>query len=207
MPDHLHAHDKPIVGADGELIELFIGLIDRSPAEEPSWWYDFGISTGFRVNALLPPEAGRRALIELLRTSLRRIVDAGLSEEFLIRSLMTDLDEYSERIGDTGSYDSRIDDMRDHLQRVISDPAVRAQWRRIREQQDPTWIGRSDEAFIADAQEAYERFGYKYATVDDASSRWTLREAWRVASTAALPSSVYEQWSRRRNTRELREGH
>lgn len=207
MPERPHVPHEPIVGFDGELIELFMGLVDRSPADEPSWWYDFGIIAGLRVNVVLRPEAGRSALMEHLRSALTRIVEAGLTEDFLIRSLMTDLDAYADRISDTGSYDARIDEMRDHLRRVIDDPVVRGQWRLVREQQDPTWLGKSDEAFIEEAREAYERFGNKYATVDDAASRWTLCDTWRAAAEAALPSGIYDQWSHRNNERALREGH
>ena len=205
MSAHQHVPHPPIAGADGELIDLFMRLIDRSPVEHPSWWSDFGLMAGMRVNAVLPPEAGRPALMGVLRESLERIVDAGAEEDFLIRALMTDLDEYVERIGDTGGYNSHIDEMRHHLQRVIDDPAVRAEWRRVREQQDPTWAGRSDEDLVAEAREGYESFGNKYATADDAVSRWSLRDAWRTASSELLPAAIYEHWGHLNLQRAVRE--
>lgn len=204
MSDHRHVPAPSISGADGELIDLFLGLIDRSPAEHPNWWYDFGVTAGLRVDAVLRPEDGRPALMRLLRNSLVRIVEAGAAEDFLIHALMSDLDEYAARIGDTGAYDAKIDDMRNHLLQVISDPVVRAQWRRIREQQDPSWIGRSDEDFIAEARAGYESFGRKYATVDDAANRWSLRDAWRSESAAVLPAGIYGHWSHRNTQRAIR---
>lgn len=193
-----------ISGADGELVELFMGLIDRSPAEHPNWWYDFGVTAGLRVDAVLRPEDGRPALMRLLRTSLVRIVEAGAAEDFLIHALMSDLDEYAAHIGDTGAYDANIDDMRNHLLQVISDPVVRAQWRQIREQQDPSWIGRSDEDFIAEARDGYESFGRKFATADDAANRWSLRDAWLSESAALLPEGIYRRWSHRSTQRAIR---
>lgn len=189
-PSHL-----PITGEDGELIDLFIALVDQAPAAYPDWWYDLGVTAGLCVSAVLRPEAGRDALMDLLRGSLRRIVLAGAEEAFLIRSLVRDVDEYVDRVGDTAAYDAGIDRMRAHLVRIIDDPEELARWRRIREAQDPNWVGRSDEELIADAREGYERFGGRYATPDEAVTRWSLREEWRRQAAGLLSPTLYEHWT------------
>jgi hypothetical protein len=169
------------------------------------WWYNHGVTAGVHVSAILRPEAGRPALMRLLREALERVVGAGVDEAFLIRSLMVDLDEHAERLGDTGASDAYIDKMRADLLKITEDPLARARWRRVRGEQDPAWLTRSDDELIGDAREAYERFGRKYASADDAAARWAGRDAWRSAAAAILPAPIYAHWSRLNIQRALRD--
>lgn len=172
-----------------------MSLIDRAPEDNPTWWYDYGVMAGRRVNALLRPEAGRQALMDLLHQSLTNFVAAGLDEAFLVRALVADLNEFAERMGDTGGYDAKIDEMRTNLLQIIEEPSARAAWRKIREAQDPEWLGRTDEDLIADARAGYESFGRKYATADDAAERWAAKEAWMAASAEVFPPGLFDHWT------------
>jgi hypothetical protein len=193
LPDE-HPHRR-IYGTDGELIDLFMTLINRSPGDYAQWWYDYGALVGVRIGVALPPDVSRAEAMGALRTAMERIVAAGLEEAFLVRALKTDLDASLDSMGDTGGYDAKIEELRQHLQRVIEDPVVRASWRRSRAEREPEWLTKSDEDVIADARAGYDSFGRKMTTADGAAERWAAVTAWRAAASELLPDAIYDHWS------------
>jgi hypothetical protein len=40
---------RPIQGIDGELVDLFMELLDRETQADPHWWYDLGALSGVHI--------------------------------------------------------------------------------------------------------------------------------------------------------------
>jgi len=194
-----------IFGEPGELIELLVQLIDREPVEYPAWWFDYGAIVGIQVDVGFTPDVRRRLAMQALRASLERIVDAGLDEAFLVRSLMADLEDFVNRLGNTAGYDTHIDQLRSSLLEVIEDADARARWRQAMAIRKSEWLTRSDDEVIEAARAGYESFATKYATADDAASRWAHASAWREAASELLPPEIYDHWSHLSLMRALRQ--
>ena len=189
-------HHPAIVGEDGELVDLFISLLDRTSASGNEWWADYAWMA-FRNFTFLPHrEASRPEIIEGLREILQRVIAAGLDEAFLVRSLVADLDDVVAGREDTSTSDGKVDEMRVHLRRVVEDPAVREEWRRVLGRQNPATLEKTDEQLIQYAKDAYERFGTRYVSADDAALRWADGREWREVRQALLPEVIFEHWSR-----------
>jgi hypothetical protein len=190
-----HQH-PPITGADGELVDLFIELLDRkSDVSGTEWWDDHALMA-FRNFTLLPPRgASRELVIGGLREMIERILGAGLNEAFLVRALITDLDAVMAGREDTSRTDRAIDDMREHLQRVIEDSATRDEWRQIMARQDPKYLTMTDEQMISDSQGSYDRFATRYVSADEAAERWTDATEWRELRHSLLTDVIFEHWN------------
>lgn len=120
---------RPIQGVDGELVDLFMELVDRETSADPLWWFNLGALAGTNIGLYVRADTPRALMMGAFRERVGDLLSAGLSEPFLIKHLTGDLDEWFAHRGDTGAWDSRVDEMREHLQKVIDDPEVRARWR------------------------------------------------------------------------------
>ncbi|MCW2854204.1 MAG: hypothetical protein JWM84_3868 [Nocardioides sp.] len=191
---HDPADHPPITGSHGELVDLFIELLDRTSATGNEWWGDYGMMAFRHFTSLPSLDASREEVLEGLTAILHSVISAGLDESFLIHALVVDIDEIVASREDTSGTDSRIDEMRAHLQRVVEVPEIREQWRQILGRRDPGKLEKTDEEMIEDAKEAYERFGRRYVSAEDASQRWAEGREWREARTALLPDVLFEHW-------------
>lgn len=198
-----HENHPAIRGAHGELVDLFIRLLDRTSATGNEWWADYGLMTFLNFTLLPAHDASREDILEGLTLMLHRVISAGLDESFLIHALVVDLDELVASREDTSGTDGKVDEMRAHLQRVVEDPATREQWRQILGRRNPAELEKTEEEMIQDAKGAYERFGRHYVSAEDASQRWAEGREWRETRTSLLPDAIFDHWRRLNIQREL----
>lgn len=201
-PHRDHEH-PPITGTHGELVDLFIRVLDRTSATGNEWWADYGLMA-FRNFTLLPGrDASRTDILEGLTLILHSVISAGLDESFLIHALVVDLDEIVASREDTSGTDSKVDEMRAHLQRVVEDPTTRGQWRQVLGRRNPELLDKTDDEIIQEAKGAYERFGRHYVSAEDASQRWAEGREWRETRRLLLPDVIFEHWHGLNIQREL----
>lgn len=197
---------RPIQGVDGELVDLFMELIDRETNADRHWWYNLGALSGVHIGVYARRDTSRELLMGAFRERIGDLLGEGLSESFLIKHLKGDLDDWFGTRGDTSVWDDRVDGMRQHMQNVIDDPEVRARWRDAMARRNPEWARKTDEEMIADARRTLEHsVTTRKATAEDAAQRWAEVEEWKTLSEELLPAEVYDHWTQLSIQRELEE--
>lgn len=187
---------RPIEGIDGELVDLFMELIDRETQADPHWWYNLGALSGVHIGLYARRDTSRALLMAAFRERIGDLLVAELSEPFLIKHLKGDLDDWFATRGDTSVWDSKVDDMRQHMQNVIDDPEVRARWRDTLARNNREWADKSDEEMIADARRTLENsVTTRKATAEDATQRWAEADEWKALSEELLPTEIFEHWT------------
>jgi hypothetical protein len=189
----------PITGADGELVERLVALLDRAPDDYPAWWSDYGLMVGIRVGVALPvaydhQAVPRSVLAESIRQQLMHLIEE-VDEAFLVRALRRDLDDFAQGSADTKAWDDRAAEFRAFQQQVIDDPEIRAEWRDRMTMQRPEYAGMSDDEMIADARRTLERSPMAQPVdADEAGRRWAASQAWLAASESLLGEKIIEHW-------------
>jgi hypothetical protein len=192
----------PITGAPEELIDRLMTLLDRSPAEEPHWWSDYGFMVMVPIGASsagIPDRdqpGDRDRFIADLRRQLVRLCDVGIDEGFLVTSVIRYLDEWADGRGDVARHNERMTRMRERLQHVIDDPVALASFRRTMAHtpSGERTAAMSDEELIADIRRSLETGPFRVADLDEALSRWSAADGWREARGELLPDSAIERW-------------
>ncbi len=204
----------PLNGAPGELIERLTWVIDQDdPILVRRWWAEIGmivaVSIGGRAAEILPSvrcerlvvddprssgvvRVGRSAYVDAIRCRLFDLVDDGLDERFLVRSLRDEIahflaTDYLPVVLPAGDVDQLI-------ARVTTDGSVRA---RLREE-SPYFAGRSDAEIILVLTQADRRArsAPDQAAVD-ALAQWAAQDAWAIGADAAISDEHFEQWQHR----------
>lgn len=187
---------RPIQGIDGELVDLFMELIDRETNADSYWWYNLGALSGVHIGLYPRRDTSRELLMRAFREQIGKLLLEGLSEPFLIRHLMGDLDDWFDGRGDTSAWDDRVDGMRQHMQKVIDDPEVRARWRDVMARRNPEWASKTDDEMIADARRTLEHsVTTRKTTAEDAAQRWAEVQEWKTLSEQLLPTGIYDHWT------------
>jgi hypothetical protein len=207
--EHVHSHSHPpISGASGELVNLFMELLDRETEFDPHWWYNYGSLTLLRFTAGFFTESMDRATaMGALREVLEQAIDQGqVTEDFLVRSLKHDLDEFVRGKEDPAIYNAHTSRMRKTMQDVIVDPGARARWRRSMAGVDPKYASKTDEELIADARRTLAKSPVtRPLSADEVAGRWAEGTEWWRLSDQLLPESVFEHWSRLNTQRAIEE--
>lgn len=191
-------HFGPVTGADNELLDRLVFLIDQSPAREPLWWSDYGALIAVNV-ACSPPtgrdEAARIHFVRGLRARVEALIDAGAAEDFLVRALRMEVDDFARKRADVGGRAEQAERFRAHLTRVINDPAARSRWREGMAQQSPRYAEMTDDQIIDVARSMLERSPMAAeVTAEDAADAWASSEAWLSRSNELLGDHVIERW-------------
>jgi hypothetical protein len=207
--EHVHARShRPISGAPGELVDLFIELLDRETELDPHWWYNYGSLTLLRFTAgFFTKSMDRDTAIGALREVLEQAVNQGqVAEDFLIRSLKHDLDDFVRGKEDPAIYNAHTARMREVMEDVIQDPIARARWRRSMAGVDPKYASKTDEELIADARRTLENsVTTRPLSADEVAGRWAESNEWWQLSEHLLPDSIFEHWSRLNTQRAINE--
>lgn len=121
---------RPFQGDDGELIGAFTDLLDQEPADDPAWWHllgfevamvlggslhrarpDYGVepavdSVGFEMSKGVRPLL-RGDYVNLIALRMAELVKSGVSEAFLVQSLVDHLANYLRRMSDVPAINER----------------------------------------------------------------------------------------------------
>ncbi len=204
-----HHHHPPITGEAGELVDLFMDLIDREPEREPHWWYNYGQMVLFRFSRGFFTESMDRATaMDALREVLKEaITDGGITENFLIRSLKRDLEDWVRDRTDTSIFNKKADQARADMERIVGDPLERDRWRQSLANVNPKYATWTDEQLIEDAERMIESSPITcHVSADDAANRWADAEEWQRLGEALLPDVVFEHWQHLNIKREQERG-
>jgi hypothetical protein len=176
--EHVHAHShRPINGAPGELVDLFIELLDRETELDAHWWYNYGSLTLLRFTAgFFPQGMERDDAMGGLREVLEQAVSQGqVAEDFLIRSLKHDLDDFVRGKEDPSIYNAHATRMREVMEDVIQDPVARERWRRSMAGVDSKYASKTDEELVADARRTLEKsVTTRPLSADEVAGRWAM---------------------------------
>ncbi|RBY95762.1 hypothetical protein DQ237_11420 [Blastococcus sp. TF02-8] len=191
-------HAGPVTGADNELIDRLLSLIDQAPAYEPMWWMNYGALAAVNVACNVPRpggDAGRVQFVSDLRDRIEHLVDRGAAEDFLVRALRREIDDFAGKRADVGERNQQAERVRDHLKEVIENSGAREAWRDRMARRIPAFAEMPDDRLIAEAQRMLEGSPLTApATAEDAASAWASSEAWLDASKEVLGDHVIERW-------------
>lgn len=197
--DTHHHHHPHVTGRPGELLDLFMRVIDRSTDRDPYWWYEYGLRVLTRFTVGLfprdPEQMGREDSMAAVREVLQSAIDAGVGEDFLLQALRRDIDEIVRNIEDPSAFNAHADSMRKTMEEVITNPAARARWREVRSRRQPEYAEKTDDEIIAEARDTIANgLTTRHVSADDALDRWTDAAEWWDVSTHLLPDVVFDHW-------------
>lgn len=197
QPEAKQGHSY-VTGAPGELVDLFLKLIDRSPDRNPYWWYDYGqMVLGNFTAGFIPEGMDSDSAMSAVREVLESAIDAGIREDFLIKALRHHLDAFVRNRQDPAVFNRHADEMRRRMEDVIECPTALVRWREARAKVNPDYARKTDEEVIADARRTLESsVTTRHVSADDAVERWADAEEWWTISSDLLPDVVFEHWSR-----------
>jgi hypothetical protein len=205
-PDGSQHPHPPITGEPGELVELFMQLVDRETELDAHWWYNYGSLTLLNFTAgFFPRDMDRTTAMGALREVLDEAVAHGrVAENFLIKALKRELDDFVRGKEDPANYNARVDRMRNTMQDVIDDPHARARWRRAMASVDVAYATKTDEELIADARKTLTNsVTTKHLSPDDVAGRWADAEQWWMIADQLLPETIFERWAHLNSQREI----
>lgn len=204
-----HHHHPPITGEAGELVDLFMDLIDREPERDPHWWHTYGQMVLFRFSrGFFTQSMDRATAMGALREILMEaITDGGIMENFLIRSLKRDLDDWVrdrtdnldlQQEGRSGT-SRHGEDCRGH---AGARPVAGVIGKRESEVRDV------DRRATHRGRGAHDRNSpiTRHVSADDAANRWADAEEWQGLGEAVLPDVVFDHWQHLNIKREQKRG-
>lgn len=201
------AHPR-ITGEAGELVDLFMRLIDRESETDPHWWFNYGQMVLFRFSRGFIGEEMQRteAMAAVREVLMDAITTGGIRENFLISALKADLDSFVRNREDPAQFNERADLMRARMQEVIEDPESRARWQSAMAKVDPKYAAWTEDQLIEDAKRALEdSMLTRHVSADDALTRWSGGAEWWSRSNELLPDTAFEHWERL-NIRRMAQG-
>ena len=127
-------------------------------------------------------------------------MDAGVAEDFLVRSVHRELDQWVRSRQGLEKHDQDAIDLRETLRHLRDDAEFRAEWRRAQDKGS----GTTDEELLADV-EAFPNDSTlaQPAAVEDATERWSELQEWERLTEEYLSEQVVEDWARERRRRLL----
>jgi len=210
---------EEIKGEPGELIDRIITLLDNDALGE-HMWYDVGryaeMFLGGAALSRVDPDTGqepapgsagelmrrgrqvvsREQWFELIRGRFGELVQSGMNEAFLVRSVRDSirplLDYSGTKIGE--SERNRAETC-EHFQRILEDPAELAAYRTLQADKDPSAEALSDDEVKAQLRRMVEGRLLRPMSADDVSDRWVALENWDRQTDSFLPDRVFSEWT------------
>ena len=193
-----------VSGEDGELVDRFLAIFDQEPPNHPRWAFTFAILAAGRIGFGhgIGPDVPRDQFIRALRERMTDVVETGVAEDFLVKSLHRDLDEWVRERQNLEKYDSDAMDFREVLQQLLDDPEFRIEWRR--DHPNPIDPASSDDEFVANVERYLDDSVLaRPATAEDATERWSELQEWERLTAEHLSNETIKRWTFKRLLRHL----
>jgi hypothetical protein len=192
-----------IRGDDGELVARLFALLEADSAVWPARWYDLTTLVSLWLGGPLPePDAGpdegdRNAFMSAVRSRVDEFLAVGVAEEFLVRSVVRELDRFMERQADLAASKDEAEKFREAMLRAIDDPAYRERHRSRLEEIDPEhWSPMSDEEFVQDLMRTAEEHPLvQEPSAEEATRRWARRDEWQNEKELILGDGIISRWT------------
>jgi hypothetical protein len=204
-------------GVQGELIDRLIDLLDNAALGERMWYevglYAEGLIGGAALKGVVPdtgkePTPGtvgesvrqqsqlvsREQWFELIQERLIELVQSGIYEPFLVRSIRNEIRRLLADLADTGEKDRTQAQMREALERALADPAELAALRARRTERDPSVAALSDEEIAAQLRRMLESPLLLPTSADEALDRWAAVSEWDRQVAVLLSDEVFDNW-------------
>jgi hypothetical protein len=210
---------EEIKGAQGELIDRLIALLNGDALGE-GMWYNVGryaqmFLGGAALNRVDPdtgeePAPGslgelirrarqvvsREQWFDVIRGRLDDLVQSGMYEAFLVRSIRDSIRRFLDYSGaDIAEGERNRAEMREKIQRMLEDPAELAAFRTLLADADPSAEVLSDDEVYARLRNMAESSLFRPTSADDATERWVVLDNWDRQVDALLPDRVFSEWT------------
>ncbi len=219
-----------IDGERGELIDAFLSLIDPSEHgdtdrlmhAEMVLALTVGGAALSRVKLALPDvpvkpgSVGEQILrshdavdadryLDVVRTTLLALTDAGMDESFLIRSLRDEFTRHFERFADLGSAKERREQHRKFLLGIAEDPDRFMEMQQRMAEDKPELANLHPDQFADMLREMAASRLIAEPDVEEASRNWSALQSWTEDAAAVLPDEDIEAWAQRAVLRHMRD--
>jgi hypothetical protein len=202
-----HDVSLPVTGADGELIERLLALLEREPPGTHLWAAKLAPVLGAQLGGCLAPlhldvgiaydeatlgaavREGRKSValsvyLAEMRNRLKELVASGMSESFVVVAARNYLSDFLGRMADLETFQQQRDEQQNALLRRMDAPDT-------------------DEETIADLRRILEVV--QATGLDEPAARVADKGAWADASTL-VSDDVIDEWSLLRWELLLRKG-
>jgi len=213
---------EEIKGAQGELIDRLIALL-TSDALGEGMWYNVGryaeVFVGGEALSRVEPDTGRdptpgsvgevmrrehlvvsrEQWFEMIRDRLRDLVESGMDEAFLVRSIRDGIRPLLDP--EIGEVDRNRAKAREHMERMLEDPVELAAFRARLVKDDPSSEKLSDEEVSARLRRMAENNLLRPMSAEDARDAWATLANWDGQVALLLPDRSFDEWYRLMATR------
>jgi hypothetical protein len=213
---------EEIKGAQGELIDRLIALL-TSDALGEGMWYNVGryaeVFVGGEALSRVEPDTGRdptpgsvgemmrrehlvvsrEQWFEMIRDRLRDLVESGMDEAFLVRSIRDGIRPLLDP--EIGEVDRNRAKAREHMERMLEDPVELAAFRARLVKDDPSSEKLSDEEVSARLRRMAENKLLRPMSAEDARDAWATLANWDGQVALLLPDRSFDEWYRLMATR------
>ncbi len=195
-------HDGLLQGADGELVERLMALLAAESDVWPTRWYDLTVMVSNWIGGPLPDpgmhpdDVDEEALSEAVQNRFDDLIEMDVSEPFLVKAVLHELDAFVDRHEDVGEWQDEGERFRDSMLRMAEDADRRARYRQNLERLDPDrWENLSDEEFVDELfRSAEEHPLTKEVTAGEAAARWARADGWQQDRDVYLSDAVLDSW-------------
>ena len=141
----------------------------------------------------------REQWFEMIRDRLRDLVESGMDEAFLVRSIRDRIRPLLD--SEIGEVDRSRTKTREHIERMLEDPAELAAFRARLVKDDPSSEKLSDEEVSARLRRMAENKLLRPISAEDARDTWVTLTNWDGQVALLLPDRSFDEWYRLMATR------
>jgi hypothetical protein len=203
--------ELPLDGRAGQLVDRLVWVIDRDDLPlVPRWWAEVGlivaVSVGGSAVEVMPSlgagttvgidltsgsgvlRVGRTAYLNALRFRLFELLDDGVDERYLVRSLRDEVAGFlaSDYVGGSRP----IEDLAELVDRVLAAPALQT---RIRAE-NRHFVGCSETELIDRLTGRRDPAGVPGPEAIEALAQWAAQDAWSIRTSQAVDDRQLDQW-------------
>jgi len=206
-----------IEGLPGELIDRLIELLNNDDLGTRTWynvsWYVAFVLGGTSLRRAVPdtgeaPIPGsvgemkqqqgevvsRDDWFDLIQARLSDLVESGMYEAFLVRSVRDYVRRELEHLADIGTGDRNREETRERIERILADPAELAAFRARAVERDPSAANLSDEEITAPLRGVLDGSVFRPTSLEDAADRWAALATWDKQTNILLPDDIFTEW-------------
>ncbi|MFI7591111.1 hypothetical protein [Micromonospora sp. NPDC049359] len=181
-------------GRDGELVEALIAALAEGGDVSREWLYNATapLALAFYFGEEFDRNHDPALNLSVLRRRLGEVLRVGVTEDFLVKAVRNGITEFFERFADTAEADKNRQEIRDKIDRALTDPA---QFQDLKAYMPGASL-LSDEEFR-------ERLGslankISPTSADEAVGHWRNIELWTGLTEKHLPDKAFDSWSSQR---------